>query len=692
MRLTFALVGRRLRLLFATPAYAPAASFGGPIQVFERLVEGLTADGHGVEVLTTSLTALEERGAAPHPDGHARAGRRSGTSPRRSGSAGWASRPPFRWQLPRSPRPDLVHVFGFRDPLGTAVATWARFRHVPYVFEGLGMVEPKLRKVRLKRALDSTLLRGVLSGAALLVAASGRERDEYMAAGVAEGADRDPPERLPGARPVPAARALRARIGVDARTPLVLSVGRIARGKGLDLLVEAVSELPGVHAAIVGADGGHGMTGELEALRAAARCRGPCPPDGPRAARRAARDLRRRRRVRAGLRARELRARRGRGCRGRCADRRQRPLRRRRAASRRRRCRDRRTTRASCATPSPGCSRTATCGASSATRHAPSPPGGRGRAWCSCRRSSTSVPSPVADLAVAGQDPGFGGGVLTHDAGALPGGRGARPRARAPLPPLPEPRRRASHGPAAGPRRRPVRAGARRGERARSVGRRSRGRCAARGRASSAPRPRRTASAPWWPAGRLAAGSRRVSPTSGRRSSGPAAFPPRPPARSAAPSCGFSSAPRSGMRRSSGRRRRPRGRSSQRRRACLWRRQARSDSRGHRAAESAPGRGMAPCDREAGARLHRPRRRPAEEPVAAPRRLHPPAPPAERRQTRARGRSAARAAPRRCRRTGPRRRRSPRRSGGRRSSSCPRSRRVSASSSPRRSPPACPCS
>ena len=37
-------MGRTLRLLFSTPAYTAAPSFGGPIQVFERLVEGLAAD------------------------------------------------------------------------------------------------------------------------------------------------------------------------------------------------------------------------------------------------------------------------------------------------------------------------------------------------------------------------------------------------------------------------------------------------------------------------------------------------------------------------------------------------------------------------------------------------------------------------------------------------------------------------
>jgi glycosyltransferase involved in cell wall biosynthesis len=233
--------------------------------VFERLVEGLTADCHRVEVMTTSLTSLEERGAL-----------RTRNTSRGGATIRYLATPVrFRWMgftptlplhLPSSPGPDLVHVFGFRDPLGTAIATWSRLRQIPYVFEGLGMVQPKLRKVWLKQALDRTVLRGVLTGAALLVAASERERDEYVNAGVAAARIAIRPNGFPERGPVPPRGTLRTRIGVEPDTPLVLSVGRIARGKGLELLVEAVAALPGVHAAIVGADGGHGMTGELVEL------------------------------------------------------------------------------------------------------------------------------------------------------------------------------------------------------------------------------------------------------------------------------------------------------------------------------------------------------------------------------------------------------------------------------------------
>jgi glycosyltransferase involved in cell wall biosynthesis len=255
-----------LRVLFSTPAYDPAQSFGGSIHAFRELAEGLVERGHTVEVFTTSLTALDKRGAF-----------RTTTVADDGATVRYLATPlRFRWigftpslplHLLNARRPDVVHVFGYRDLLGTAIATWSRLYRIPYVFEGLGMVEPKVRKLKLKTILDTTALRGVLGGAALLVAASEWERDEYVRAGVAPRQIAIRTFGFPEVVPRPAAGAIRRQIGLDEATSLVLSVGRIARGKGLDLLVRAVATLPGVHAALVGPDGGHGMAAELETLR-----------------------------------------------------------------------------------------------------------------------------------------------------------------------------------------------------------------------------------------------------------------------------------------------------------------------------------------------------------------------------------------------------------------------------------------
>jgi len=154
-----------------TPAYWPALSFGGPIWVFRALARELVARGHEVDVWTTTLVELGRR-----PSGRSREDEVDGA---RVHYLGTPLR--FRWMgiAPRLPlaldrrRPDVVHVFGYRDFVGTAAAAWARARRVPYVFEPLGMFRPKLRKVGLKRVLDSTLYRGVATGARVAVATSG---------------------------------------------------------------------------------------------------------------------------------------------------------------------------------------------------------------------------------------------------------------------------------------------------------------------------------------------------------------------------------------------------------------------------------------------------------------------------------------------------------------------------------------
>src|SRR5262249_41865797 len=139
--------------------------------------------GHVVDVYTTALVDLRQR-----PSARTRSVQLDGAT------VHYLATPiRFRWMgmtpslplhLRRQRLPDVAHVFGFRDPLGTAIAAWCRRRGVPYLFEALGMFEPKLRKVRLKQIFDASIGRDVGPGAARLVAASEVERREYLAAGV----------------------------------------------------------------------------------------------------------------------------------------------------------------------------------------------------------------------------------------------------------------------------------------------------------------------------------------------------------------------------------------------------------------------------------------------------------------------------------------------------------------------------
>jgi glycosyltransferase involved in cell wall biosynthesis len=256
---------RKIRVLFACPAYWPALAFGGPIWMARELTAGAVAGGHAVDVVTTSLEDLA------HP-GRRRTLRREIDGVRVT----YLATPlRYRWmgitptlplELARLPRPDVAHIFGFRDVVTTGVAVWCRLRGIPYVFEPLGMLKPKLRKVAVKRVFDASVVRSVVSNATTIVATSEYERAEIVQTGVdpARVAIRGNGFPVPGSMPR-APGALRKRLGLE-REPIVLYVGRIAAGKGIDHLLATARALTDVHVALVGPDDGHGV---MQAVRAA---------------------------------------------------------------------------------------------------------------------------------------------------------------------------------------------------------------------------------------------------------------------------------------------------------------------------------------------------------------------------------------------------------------------------------------
>jgi glycosyltransferase involved in cell wall biosynthesis len=213
-----------------------------------------------VDVITTTINDLETRPALRSSFGAV-----DGATVRYLGTPlryRWMGiTPTLPVELARLPRPDVVHVFGFRDPVTTGTAAWCRIARVPYVFEPLGMFQPRLRKIVLKRALDATLYRGVARGAAAVVVASEREREGVIGCGLRPekvhlrgNGFPDPEDALT------ADGDLRARLGIPAGAPIVLYVGRIAAGKGIEHLREAARQIPDLHVVIAGPDDRHGVS------------------------------------------------------------------------------------------------------------------------------------------------------------------------------------------------------------------------------------------------------------------------------------------------------------------------------------------------------------------------------------------------------------------------------------------------
>ena len=262
-----------LRILFAAPAWSPSRAFGGPVVAAGELVRRLVAGGNVVDVVTTTITDL-----------HTRPALRSSLGVVDGANVRYLSTPiRYRWMgitptlpvvLARLERPDVAHVFGFRDPVTTGVAAWCRLASLPYVFEPLGMFEPRLRKVLLKRALDATLYRGVARGAAAVVVASERERDAVIDCGVPVEKVHVRGNGFP--EPVGAQEDgdLRARLGIPSHAPIILYVGRMAAGKGIEHLLEATRAIPEAHLVISGPDDRHGTSAVVRHAQTAAATAG----------------------------------------------------------------------------------------------------------------------------------------------------------------------------------------------------------------------------------------------------------------------------------------------------------------------------------------------------------------------------------------------------------------------------------
>jgi glycosyltransferase involved in cell wall biosynthesis len=271
---------RPLRILFAAPAWWPSRAFGGPIPVARELVRRLVDRGHAVDVVTTTLLDLQGR---PR--------RRTEVAAVDGATVRYLATPfRYRWMgitpglpfaLARLPRPDVGHVFGFRDPVTTGTAAWLRARRIPYVFEPLGMFRPRLRKVRLKRALDSTLYRGVARSAAAVVVASERERDDVLASGVPTKKVHVRGNGFPPPRVHAAGGDLRSRLGIGDDAPVVLYVGRIAAGKGIEHLLAVADELRDAHVVLSGPDDRHGTAALVRRAEATGHVHALPPTEEP---------------------------------------------------------------------------------------------------------------------------------------------------------------------------------------------------------------------------------------------------------------------------------------------------------------------------------------------------------------------------------------------------------------------------
>lgn len=240
-----------MRVVITVPSLA--REFGGPVAKAFALAAALR--DRGLIVCVVGAGVSDEPGAIA-------LGRRGGFH----GTPMPASVAPLRRAVSGA---DVVHVLGFRDPVGTLAALEARRTGVAFVWEPVGMLEPRVRSLALKHGFDSTVGKLVRDGAQALIVTSSVERDDLARAGLDPSRAQVRPNGVSFDRlwPLPERGPLRLRLGIPTDAPLVVTLARLSAIKRLPTLVRAVGVSPPMNLLIAGPDQ---EDGTLTSIREAA--------------------------------------------------------------------------------------------------------------------------------------------------------------------------------------------------------------------------------------------------------------------------------------------------------------------------------------------------------------------------------------------------------------------------------------
>jgi glycosyltransferase involved in cell wall biosynthesis len=243
-----------MRILKTTQTYYPYLSKGGPPVKVRGIAKALARRGHQVTVLTACFNDAQPDVPLNAPTRLSRSG--SWIAQDKDVEAVYLSTLVNYRAVTINPRVvsfclkrlrdfEVVHIYGLYDLLGSVVAWFCRRRGIPYVLEPLGMFGPKIRSQKKKRLYRRLVGNALFRGAAAVIATSETERAELIEGGIAKakivfrrnGLDLGEFETLPPRG------AFRAKLGLSEQQPLIFFLGRLSFIKGLDLLVQAFSQI-----------------------------------------------------------------------------------------------------------------------------------------------------------------------------------------------------------------------------------------------------------------------------------------------------------------------------------------------------------------------------------------------------------------------------------------------------------------
>jgi len=140
---------------------------------------------------------------------------------------------------------DIIHMHNFRSYQNNRVCHFSIKNCIPYIVQAHGTVLPFFEKQNLKKVYDIVWGHKILKYSLKVLALTDIEAEQYQVMGVPKSKIRIIPNGLDLSEfsPLPKRGEFRTVYNIPEEEKLILSLGRIHKIKGIDLLISAYSEL-----------------------------------------------------------------------------------------------------------------------------------------------------------------------------------------------------------------------------------------------------------------------------------------------------------------------------------------------------------------------------------------------------------------------------------------------------------------
>lgn len=230
-------------------SFPPAFAYGGPARVVYDISKELVKRGHEVTVYTTDVLNKSSRykfesnpiwldGIEVYYYGN--------VSNHFAANCGITCAPEMLLAFKNNLKNfDVVHCHEYRAFEAVLLHHYAKKYKVPYILQAHGAALPMFQKQKLKNMFDFCFGFNLLNDASKLIALTKVEAEQYHTMGVNENKIEVVPNGidLVGYNNLPEKGAFRTKYGIKSNQRIVLYLGRIHKIKGINLLVEAFSEL-----------------------------------------------------------------------------------------------------------------------------------------------------------------------------------------------------------------------------------------------------------------------------------------------------------------------------------------------------------------------------------------------------------------------------------------------------------------